>query len=176
MNRIIDCLIAFAVGFLLAIGVCIYRPTQPSPPSAPAPVARELKGQPTTIAECRPVVIYLRAKKDLGLPPAVLADDKRQVVGAAQVPAADHPHTVSAVANLETGVVDLYVRPDPLPWLAFERRTTFGVIAGVNEEGAQMLRATGQIDLLRSRNAHLGAAVHADTAGHVLAGIALTFR
>ncbi len=170
-------LLGFALGILAMLALQAWQDRRPSNPAAPAPTAPELRGERTTVAECKPIVIYRdKVKEELSLPADVQANAQRQVVAATKVPASDRPHTVSAVADLGTGKVDLYLRPDPLPWLALERRTAFGLVYGIDEEGRTVLRGTAQLELLQLRHAHLGAAAHVDTTGRVLAGVAVTFR
>lgn len=170
-------LIGVVLGVVVMLAVQAWRDNQPSTPAVPATDARELRNETTTVVACKPIVVYRdKVKAELGLPPDVQANPARQVVAATKVPASDRPHTVSAVADLGTGKVDLFVRPDPLPWLALERRTSVSVIYGVDNEGAQRLRGVAQVDLLRSRNWHLGAAAHVDANGRVLAGVVLSFR
>jgi hypothetical protein len=170
-------LIGLALGILAVLALQAWQDHQPLTPATPAPLARELRGEITSVAQCKPVVIYRdQVKQELGLPADVRANAARQVVAATKVPASDRPHTVSAVADLDTGKVDLYLRPDPLPWLALERRTSFGLVYGIDDAGRILLRGSAQLELLQLRHAHLGAAVHVDTTGRALAGVALTFR
>lgn len=170
-------LIGVALGIVAMLAVQAWRDRQPPAPAVPAPIARELHNEATTVVACKPVMVYRdKVKAELGLPPDVQTNAARQVVAATKVHASDRPHTVSAVADLGTGKVDLFVRPDPLPWLALERRTSFGVVYGYNEKGSVQVRGTAQVDLVRSRNYHLGAGLHIDAGGRALAGLVLSFR
>ncbi len=170
-------LVGLVLGILAMLALQAWLDRRPANPAAPAPLARELRGEITSVAQCKPVVIYRdQVKQELGLPADVQANAQRQVVAATKVPASDRAHTVSAVADLGTGRVDLFVRPEPPPWLALERKTAFGLVYGINEDGETLLRGTAQLELLQLRHAHLGAAVHVDTTGRVLAGVAVTFR
>lgn len=167
-----------ALGILATLAVqASIEDIDPVSPAVPAPVARELRGIETTTVACKPIVVYRdRAKAELSLPEAVVADPAKQVVAATKVTASDRPHTVSAVADLGTGRVDMFVRPDPLPWLALERRTSLSLIYGIDGEGATRVRGTAQLDLVRSRNWRLGAAAHLDADGGALAGVVLSFK
>lgn len=168
-------LLGILIGALAVGAVASWR--QSSSPAAPASPAPELRKEIATRIECKPIMVYREAvKSELGLSIPIQADRNRQVVAATKVPAADHPSTVSAVANLESGKIDLFIRNDPLPWLAFERRPSFGLIYGVDEDGRTLLRGVGQVELLQSRRFHVGAVLHVDTGGRVLAGAAVTFR
>ncbi len=170
-------LVGLVLGVLAMLALQAWLDRQPTDPAAPAPLAPELRGEVTSVAQCKPVVIYRdQVKQELGLPADVQANAQRQVVAATKVPASDRAHTVSAVADLESGRVDLYLRPDPLPWLALERRTSFGLVYGIDDTGRTVLRGSAQLELLQLRHAHLGAAAHVDTTGRVLAGVAVTFR
>lgn len=170
-------LIGVALGIAAMLAVQAWRDRQPPAPAVPAPLARELRNEATTVVACKPIVVYRdKVKAELGLPPDVQTNTARQVVAATKVPASDRPHTVSAVADLGTGKVDLFVRPDPLPWLALERRTSVGLIYGIDNDGAQRMRGVAQVDLLRSRNWHLGAAAHVDANGRALVGVVLSFK
>ena len=177
MTALRPLLIGVAIGIVAMLAVQAWRDRQPPAPAEPAPIARELRNETTTVVECKPVMVYRdKVKADLGLPPDVQTNPARQVVAATKIPASDRPHTVSAVADLGTGKVDLFVRPDPMPWLALERRTSVSLIYGVDNQGERRLRGVAQVDLLRSRNWHLGAAAHLDANGRALVGVVLSLR
>lgn len=170
-------LLGILIGVLATGVVAAWRGLRPSSPATPAPPAPELRAEIATRVECKPIVVYRdKIKQELGLPADVQANPARQVVAATKVPADDHARTVSAVADLESGQIDLFIRQDPRPWLALERRPSIGLVYGVDEDGRTLLRGIGQVDLLQSRRLHLGAVLHVDTGGHVLAGATVTFR
>lgn len=158
-----------AAAIIIAI-VHIYRRVDPRP-SAPAPVARELHGVLATVVSCKPIVIYRdKVKAALGLPDEVKANPDRQVVAATKIPRDDRAHTVSAVADLTSGRVDLFVRDDPLPWFAIEHRGAAGFARGFRS-GAPIYRLTAREDLLQLKAAHVGLVGSVDSDGQWFAGV-----
>jgi hypothetical protein len=157
------CLIlGFVLGIVAMLVLQVWQDHRPSTPAAPAHAAPELRGERTTVAECKPIVIYRdKVKQELGLPADVQADVQRQVVAATKVPASDRPHTVSAVADLGTGKVDLFVRPDPLPWFRRENVWSRSLYAGVYDKDFTA-RMTVERSAVQIKRAHIGAVFAVD--------------
>jgi hypothetical protein len=160
---------------VLSVWLCHDRAPGVALPGAPAPA---LRGEATVRHDCKPLVVYRdRVKRELGLPAEVEKDPARQVAAATVVPASDRPHTVSAVANLETGQVSMFVRPDPLPWL--ERRTVYelGLAYGFKDDaGEAVARASGRADLLQVKALRLGLIGSVDSDGDWFGGVGVTAR
>lgn len=170
-------LVGVVTGLLLAGGVCAWKTWRPSLPSIPAPPAAELAHEKPVTLDCRSVAVYPdRVKKNLGLPAEVRRDPSQHVAGSARIPLDEHPHTVTAVYSEGTGRVDMFVRRDPLPWLALERRWQGGLIYGLNDDAETVVRLQGQYDMVRLKRLHLGVAGGIETGGRYLVGIGLMFR
>lgn len=168
----------FAAGALLSAVLAVWVCRDDAGPAVPGAMAPELRGETTVRHDCKPVVVYRdRVKRELGLPAAVQADAARQVVAATRVPGDERPHTVSAVADLGTGQVSMFVRPDRLPWLARETRREMGLAYGIKTDADEPVwRLSGRADLLRIKAARLGLEAAADSDGNVFAGLAVRVR
>jgi len=97
-------------------------------PTSPkvAKVAKETK-------DCKTVEVFADiSKKKLDLPEHVQMDEQASVLAAAPVPPSDYPRTATAVLHRDTGVGEIYLRTDPLPWLAIESRWRFGIFYGAS--------------------------------------------
>ena len=121
------------VAGLLLFGIgCAWLKFRPSAPSALAPSSKELAKEKTERLDCKPVLVYRdKVEKKLGLPDIVTKDPDKHVVASSPVPASDYPGTMTAVYDEKVGNVDMFLRQDPLPWLAFNRRGAIGVAYGV---------------------------------------------
>lgn len=173
----------FAYGFgsgalltaVLTVWVCQDRAPGVAQPGAIAPA---LRGEATVRHDCKPLVVYRdRVKRELGIPAEVEKDPARQVAAATVVPASDRPHTVSAVAHLETGQVTMFVRPDPLPWL--ERRTAYelGLAYGFKDDADEAVaRVTGQADLVQIKALRFGLTGSIDSDGGWFGGVGVAVR
>ena len=159
--------IGFVLGLIVAGGVVVYKTlTKVSLPSILAQPANELKNVKTETLTCRPVIVYQdRAKKDLGLPETVAKDPDKKVTASTKVAASDYPNTVTSVYDTGTGATDLYIRRDPLPWLAFNRRGALGVAYGFKDTSVTTTRVYGRIDLLQIKRLHFGLLGDVDSAG-----------
>lgn len=159
--------ICFLLGILVAIVFCEWEAYTLNLPAVIAPPAKELAKVETELLECQKLLTYKpTAKKKLNLPDPVKADHDKHVVAASQVPPSDYPHTMMAVYDSGTGAVNMFLRRDPPPWLAFNRRAAIGVAYGFkdNADGfATMLY--GRIDLIQVKRLHAGLLGNVDTAG-----------
>ncbi|MCK7495203.1 MAG: hypothetical protein MZW92_31980 [Comamonadaceae bacterium] len=104
-------------------------------------------------------------------------DAARQVVAATRVPGDDRPHTVSAVADLGTGQVSMFVRPDPLLWLAMETRRELGLAYGLKTDADEPVwRLRGRVDMARIKAARFGVDASVDSDGDAFAGVGVAVR
>ena len=167
MNKPTLAAVSFVLGLLVAAGICAWMKYKPSPPSVLSPPAKELVKEETKRLDCRPVLVYRdKVEKKLGLPDAVTKDPAKHVVAASPVPPSDHPHTMTAVYDSGTGGVDMFLRQDPLPWLAFNRRAALGVAYGARSEASGFVtRVYGRLDLLQIKRLHAGLLGDVDNAG-----------
>ncbi len=150
--------IGIIIGALVAAGICAWLKFKPSLPSVLLPPAKELAGAPTDTLKGKTVIVYRDAvEKKLGLPDIVKRDASKHVVAAAKVPPSDYPHTMTAVYDDRSGGVDMFLRQDKLPWLAFNRRGSIGVAYGFKggHDGA-VARVYGRLDLVQIKRLHVG--------------------
>ncbi|MFZ5531479.1 MAG: hypothetical protein ACOY4U_10595, partial [Pseudomonadota bacterium] len=96
------------------------------------------------------------AKRDLRLPEVVQADAAKQVLESSQVPAVDHPQTVTTVIDTETGETETYVKRDPLPWFAWDAHGEAGIYAGL-AHGGPALRLEVRQGVFAVKALHVGA-------------------
>ena len=159
--------IGFVVGLLVAAGVCAWNAYKPKLPSVLAPPAKELAKEETTVKECQKVAVFRdKVKKKLDLPATVQKDPDKHVVAASPVPPSDHPHTMTAVYDSGTGGVDMFLRQDPLPWLAFNRKGALGMAYGARSEASGFVtRVYGRLDLVQIKMLHAGLLGDVDNAG-----------
>jgi len=159
--------IGFVLGLFVAGGICAYNAIKPSLPSILAPPSKELINAKSETLDCRPVVVYKdRVKRDLGLPETVKKDPDKKVTASTKVLPSDYPNTVTSVYDTGTGMTDLYIRRDSLPWLAFNRRMAIGAAYGVKDEAQGFVtRVYGRIDLLQIKRLHAGILGDVDNAG-----------
>jgi len=159
--------IGFVLGLIVAGGVCAYNALKPSMPSVLAPPSKELAKEETKRLDCKPVLVYRdKVEKKLGLTASVTKDSSKHVVASSKVPPSDYPHTMTAVYDDRIGNVDMYMRQDPLPWLAFNRRGAIGAAYGFKDEAQGFVtRVYGRIDLLQIKMLHAGLLGDVDNAG-----------
>lgn len=172
------CAAAFVAGLLVAAAICVWMQYRPSLPSVLAPPSKEVKGEKPLERECEKTIVYRdRVKKELGLPDTVKRDPDKQVTASTQVPGSEHPHTVTSVFDFDTGQTDLYVRRDPLPWLAFNRRGALGLAYGIKDDtDGFVTRGYGRLDLMQVKRLHLGLLGDVDSVGDWYGGGFVEYR
>ena len=85
---------------------------------APKPLVAEAKIQ----VPCKSLQVYPdKAKQQLKLSAAVVADTVKQVLASTMTPGNEHAHTVTAVTDLGTGDTQMFVKEEPLPWFSTHR-------------------------------------------------------
>lgn len=158
MKRIQDVMLGMFLGILVAAAVYAYKTLTPSLPSVLAPTAKELEGAKTDTLKCKNVIVYRDAvEKKLGLPDIVKRDPDKHVVASSRVAPSDYPRTMTAVYDDRSGGVDMFLRQDPLPWLAFNRRGALGVAYGVkNNADGFVTRIYGRMDLIQIKRLNAG--------------------
>lgn len=115
----------------------INTPTQKTPPvglnvvATPAPAVKKVPVVDKPI-KTKTVKVYLpTVKKSVNLPETIQDNPVLDVIASNQVPADDHPQTVTTVINTDTGESQTFVKRDPLPWLALDSRGEAGLYMGV---------------------------------------------
>ncbi len=172
------CTIAFIAGLLVAAAVCAWLKYRPSLPSVLAPPAKELAKEVTKRLDRKPVLVYRdKVEKKLGLPTIVTKDPDKHVVASSSVPASDYPHTVTAVYDEKVGNVDLFLRRDSLPWLAFNRRGALGVAYGIKDDADGFVtRIYGRMDLVQTKRLNFGLQGDVDSDGDWYVGGSVELR
>jgi hypothetical protein len=163
--------IGFVLGLIVAGAVCAYNTI--SRITSPSVLAKELAKEETTTLTCKPVVVYRDKVKDkLNLPESVKKDATKHVANSTQVEPSDHPTTVSAVYDDQTGHIDLFKRTDQLPWMTVATRYGIGAYYGVGTDTdgpVGLLR--GDVDLLKIKALSLGFTGTIDTNSNRFIGV-----
>jgi len=117
--------------------------------------------------DCKTVEVFAdKAKRKLDLPEHVQKDEQASVLAAAPVPPSDYPRTATAVLHRDTGVGEIYLRQDPLPWLAFDSRGALGVAYGIKDDtDGFVTRIYGRLDLMQVKRLHAGLLGDVDNTG-----------
>lgn len=167
MKRIQDVFLGIFIGILVAAAIYAYKTMKPSLASVLVTKAPELEKEKPTRLDCRPVLVYRdKVEAKLGLPDIVTKDPDKHVVASAKVPVSDYPHTMTAVYDEKVGNVDMFLRQDPLPWLAFNRRGALGVAYGFKDDASgAVARVYGRMDLIQVKRLHLGLLGDVDSGG-----------
>lgn len=165
------------MGLVVAGGLCAWNTlNRITHPSVLAPVAKELAKEKTETLLCKKVVVYRdKVKEKLNLPETVVKDPDKKVTASTKVPASDFPNTVTSVYDLGTGATDLYVRRDPLPWLAFDKRWRLGAFYGLSDEENGLFLGVAQYQFAQIKRVHITAHGQADTSGRYFIGAGVTW-
>jgi hypothetical protein len=141
-------------------------------PAVLAPTSSKLAGVAREPQPCTTVQAFKPgAKKKLSLPEAIQADPQASVLAAASVPPSDRPRTATALLHRDTGLGEIYLRDDPLPWLAFNRRSALGIAWGAKAGASGLVtRGYGRVDMLQVKRLHAGLLGDVDSDGGWYAG------
>lgn len=127
--------------------------------------------------DCKTVEVFAdAAKKKLDLPEHVQKDEQASVLAAAPVPPSDYPRTATAVLHRDTGVGEIYLRTDPLPWLAFDQRWRFGAWYGVNDERTGVVRGQAQYEAVQTKRLKWGVLGSVETGRRYFLGVGGEFK
>ncbi len=127
--------------------------------------------------DCKTVEVFAdRAKKKLDLPEHVQKDEHASVLAAAPVPVSDYPRTATAILHRDTGIGEIYLRDDPLPWLAIESRWRLGAWYGVNDEQGGAIRAHARYEVAQTKRLHWSLLGSVETGGRFFAGVGGEFH
>ena len=179
MNPIASHAIAVVIGGAFIAGGCAYlKFTRVPLPSALLQPAKELDKEKPTLLKCKPVLVYRdKVEAKLGLPETVKRDPDKHVVASSNVPPSDYPHTMTAVYDSGTGGVDMFLRRDRLPWVAFNQKGSIGVSYGVkNSTTGSVSRLYGRFDLIQIKRLHAGILGDVDTDGDKYGGAFAEYR
>lgn len=161
-------LIGFIAGIISAGIVCIIISYNKQGSNAvQVGPAEELAGKKPTVKECQRVVTYKGNEGALGVPSAT----GREIVAAMYLPAEEFPRTVSATHTEGTGVIELFVRNDPLPLVGFTSSYRLGVAYGVRTGASSAVgRLYGSAELFQLKMLRFGVQGDIDTTGSAFAG------
>lgn len=129
-----------AAVLLVTYGVVFYGAFKHK--QTPAPVglnvvatpAPEVKKQPQVDKpiKAKTVKVYPAAVKNTIKLPEIIQDNPAlDVIASNQVPADDHPQTITTLINTDTGESQTFVKRDPLPWLALDPHGEAGLYMGI---------------------------------------------
>jgi len=158
-----------AIGALLFAFMVVAWWTYQHPAKAVvAQAAAEIAGQKTRAVPCSQLNVYPdSAKKKLGI-----TDGPGKLTGASKVADDNHPHTVAAVTNPDTGDTQIYVRDDPLPWIAFNQRKELSVYwGGESGHSGAVWRTQARFDFMQIKALNISGIATLDSDGVFYRGI-----
>jgi len=125
---------------LVTYGAVFYGAFKHKQPPAPvglnvvATPAPEVKKQPQVDKpiKAKTVKVYPAAVKNTIKLPEIIQDNPAlDVIASNQVPADDHPQTITTLINTDTGESQTFVKRDPMPWLALDPHGEAGLYMGI---------------------------------------------
>jgi len=134
----------------------LLEPVNVTVPAQPAPdvVKKSTVAKPI---KAKTVKVYPAAVKDnLKLPQHVLDDPELDVLASSQVPADNHPRTITTVFDRETGQSETYVKRDSLPWFDDRKSGSAGIYALYGNTGP-FARLQVRQELFQVKALHFGA-------------------
>jgi len=160
-------LAGFILGLLLCGGLYLYDKMQPPQIAQLLPTTPKLAGEEKEAKKCETVMAFKPdAKKTLGLPEQIQKDEQSSVIAASPVPPSDYPRTATAVLHRDTGLGEIYLQQDSLPWLAFNKRNTVSVGYGLGGDSditsTWHVGAQHQFMQTKAINLHLGGHLFGD--------------
>lgn len=120
--------------------------------------AKEVKLQPRIDKPIKSptVKVYPAAVKNaIKLPEVVQDNPALDVIASNQIPADDHPRTITTLINTDTGESQTYVRRDPLPWLAWNTQGEAGLYMGI-KNGTPAARLEARQGFVQVKALHFG--------------------
>lgn len=161
-SLIVFCVLAFFA--LCYVGYEIYKLSKIKYPVAPVGLNVIAKPAPEVITvprvskpiKSKIVKVYPESiKSEIKLPDVVQNDTKLDVIASHQVPADDHPQTITTLINTDTGESQTFVKRDPMPWLGLNYRGEAGIYVGV-KNGEQTARLEVKQEVLQIKSLHIG--------------------
>ena len=152
------------------------RPSPPVGESAPLPPAKEVVKVERVRTEVKVVYVYPpTVKAKLDLPAAIQQDAAKQVTATGKLQAQERPYTLTSVLDTNTGISEVYARPDPLPWIGPGKRGEVGLAYGI-KDGEPTARLYASRDLIRVKALHAGVMATLDHDGEAFAGGFVSMR
>jgi len=149
---------------LVTYGAVFYGAFKHKQPPAPvglnvvATPAPEVKKQPKVDKpiKAKTVKVYPAAVKNTIKLPEIIQDNPAlDVITSNQVPADDHPQTITTLIDTETGESQTFVKRDPLPWLALDPHGEAGLYMGI-KNGEPTARLEVKQGLFQVKAVHFG--------------------
>jgi len=174
-RALIEALLVISVAWLA--WMVLHPPKEPVGRWVEAPIASPIKNVGTEVIPASGVQVYKpKAKEKLDLPPEIKDNSHKHVASAVSIKADDHPHTVTAVYDDTTGIVAMFDRKEPLPWLAAENKFRIRIGPGFKTGSGQVWRLGGDWNAIQTKALHLGADGTIDTDGKGYAGLHLELQ
>lgn len=152
-------LFGFVTCALCAAGIWVWSTFKPSLPAVLGEAPPKFIGAKTETKECKTLqALAPKAKKDVGLPVAIQKDEDTSLLVVAKVPRSENPLWASAVLHRATGIGEIYFTPQPLPWLAFNRRGEIGLswLPLTDKGGGAVTSLDGRIELMQAKAMRFG--------------------
>jgi len=149
---------------LVTYGAVFYGAFKHKQPPAPvglnvvATPAPEVKKQPQVDKpiKAKTVKVYPAAVKNTIKLPEIIQDNPAlDVIASNQVPADDHPQTITTIIDTDTGASQTFVKRDPLPWLALDPHGEAGLYMGI-KNGEPTARLEVKQGLFQVKAVHFG--------------------
>jgi hypothetical protein len=174
MNRYIIAAALFAAA--IALWSLWPRPVPVVGESVPLPPAKEVVTVERVRTEVKVVYVYPdKVKAKLDLPKSIQQDASKQVTATGKLHAEERPYTLTAVLDTDTGISEVYARPDPLPWFGPGKRAEVGLAYGI-KDGEPTARLYASRDLIRVKALHAGVMATLDHDGESFAGGFISMR
>jgi hypothetical protein len=173
-----DLLIGIVIGLAIAGGLYLYDKMRDPLPSVLAPVSPKVADAAKETKTCDKVQAYVpKVKKELGLPEHVQKDEQASVIAAAPVPPSDYPRTAITLLHRDTGVGEIYLQPEPTPWVAAVTRYNLGLYYGARTDAdALVARLVASGEFLQLKRLNLGGTVSVDSDGQAFGGVGISIR
>ncbi|MDP2153819.1 MAG: hypothetical protein Q8J66_09200 [Methylotenera sp.] len=156
---VIACMVI--IGLIFSSIMQGYKVPQPTPPvglnivATPAPEVKKVAVVDKPI-KAKAVKVYpATVKKSIKLPEAIQDNPALDVIASNQVPADDHPQTITTLINTDTGESQTFVKRDPLPWLALDSRGEAGLYMGI-KNGQPAARLEVKQGMFQVKALHFG--------------------
>lgn len=169
-----------AIYFGLFLWWAVNRPAPVAQPEV-AQVAPEVRKAPTTTIKPPQVRVYTpKVTQELVGRGIVPKGTIEPVLASSRIAASERPTTVTTVISEETGEVQTFTAPAPLPWIATSSRGHVALDTGFKARGMNMpepvVRLSARQELLQVKGLHFGVAASIDTQGDAFVGAGVSYR
>lgn len=160
-NLGIGVILGIILSVLVGGGFYLWDNMQPPKIAQLLPTSPKIKEIPKEQKQCEKVMAFKApAKEKLNLPEHVQKDERAVVIAAAPVPPSDYPRTATSVLRMDTGIGEIYLKQDPLPWLAAQRKWLVGGFYGLSDPAngptTKTIELIGLYDMFQAKALHIG--------------------